>query len=72
MSIENLESTIQVSKDLQKHCLSQGEAQGEDVLQLYLTLWYAWKDLDTSMLPPKAYSALFAYICPICPESKSF
>ena len=39
MSIKNLDTTVQVSKDLHKHHLSQGEEKGEDILQLYLTFW---------------------------------
>ena len=63
MSIENLDATVQVRKTLHEHHLSQGLAKGDDVLQLYLTLWYAWKHLDVP--PPKIKSARFVYICPI-------
>ena len=68
MSIENLDATVQVRKTLHKHHLSQGDAKGDDVLQLYLTLWYAWKHLDIP--PPKIKSAGFAYICPLSSEHK--
>lgn len=66
VSIENLDAIVQVSQDLRRHRLS---GPGEDVLQLHLTLWHAWNDLDTLSEPSKE-EAPFA--CPIRLCEKSF
>lgn len=68
ISVENLDATLQVSKELRRHRLSEG---GEDVLQLLLTLWYAWIHLDT-LSPPHKSTTSKPFTCPICGTSKSF
>lgn len=68
MSIENLDATIQVSKELRQHRLSAG---GEDVLQLYLTLWHAWKHLNSRICPVEKSVSARPYACPICKDPPS-
>ena len=66
VSIENLEATVQVSKELCQHHISAG---GEDVLQLYLMLWHAWKHLDSHPSSVMATATLaLPYACPICKD----
>lgn len=70
VSIENLDATIKVSKELRKHRLSLGK--GEEVLQPCLTLWYAWIHMDTRLPDSKSKSAGSVYPCPLCPGRKPF
>lgn len=61
ISINNLDAIVQVSKQLRDHrCHSGG---GEDVLQLNLTLWYAWQHLEAWQPQERRTSANFK--CPI-------
>lgn len=53
---------MQVKTILRDHHLHQDG--GEDVLQLYLTLWYAWQHLN-DIKPRMNISLLGKFKCPI-------